>query len=148
MNLNEETIYLHGNLGREWTQKQIESTGKKVLENAMAYQPTKDSPTTWIDLTVWENDDGDISHFKPIQDQSSKGTRVIVRGRFKSRDYQGKDGAWKKGWNCYIWDIATVIRNNKRSSWETGQTVKEGMPESKKRELEQMAGFDPDEPPF
>ena len=148
MTLNEETIYLHGNLGREWTQKQIESTGKKVLENALAWQPTKDSETTWIDLTVWENDDGDISHFKPIQDQSSKGTRVIVRGRFKSRDYQGKDGAWKKGWSCTIWDIATVIRNNKRSSWETGQTVKEGMPESKKRELEQIAGFDPDEPPF
>ena len=148
MTLNEETIYLHGNLGREWTQKEIESTGKKVLENAMAYQPTKDSPTTWIDLTVWENDGGDTSHFKNIQDQSNKGSRVIVRGRFKPRDYKGKDGAWKKGWNCSVWDIATVIRDNKRSSWEEGQTVQQGMPESKKRELEQMAGFDPNEEPF
>ena len=116
MNLNEETIYLHGNLGREWTQKEIESTGKKVLENAMAYQPTKDSDTTWIDLTVWENDGGDISHFKAIQTQSSKGSRVIVRGRFKARNYTGKDGTSKTGWNCSVWDIATVIRTKQQPS--------------------------------
>ena len=116
MTLNEETTYLHGNLGREWTQKEIPSTGKKVLENALAFSPTKDSDTIWVDLTVWENDGGDTSHFKAIQTQSSKGSRVIIRGRFKPDGYKGKDGTWKDKWKCSVWDIATVIRTKQQPS--------------------------------
>jgi len=151
MSLNEETIYLHGNLGREWTQKEIPSTGKKVLENALAYQPTKDSDTTWIDLTVWENDEGDTSHFKTIQDQSSKGSRVIVRGRFKSRNYTGKDGTSKTGWNCSVWDIATVIRTKQESSNFASGTGHLGpADDAYKAKFKENTGLDYDdnEPPF
>ena len=123
MTLNEETIYLHGNLGREWSTKTIESTGKQVIENALAYQPSKDADTTSIDLTVWEDREGNIDHFDAIIDETSKGSRVMVQGRFKARDYKGKDGTPKKGWNCSVWNIAKVIRPSMKKDPYNGATA-------------------------
>ena len=129
MTLNEETIYLHGNLGREWSTKTIESTGKQVIENALAYQPTKDADTTWIDLTVWEDNEGNTDHFDAIIDETSKGSRVMVQGRFKSRGYKGKDGTNKTGWNCSVWNIARVIRPKpKKDDWGGASLVVDGKP--------------------
>ena len=146
--LSEGIGYAHGNLGREWSSKVIESTGKQVLENALAYQPSKDDQTVWCDLTLWESDGGDPSHFDAIMGATSKGSRIIIRGKFKTRSYKAKDGTTKTGWSCSVWDIAPVVRTNRTSAWDEGQTVQEGLSEEKKRQLEQIAGFDPNEPPF
>jgi len=127
--LTEETIYLHGNLCREWSTKTIESTGKQVIENALAWQPTKDSETTSVDITVWEDREGKTDHFDAIIDETSKGSRVMVQGRFKARDYTAKDGTSKKGWNCSVWNIAKVIRPSmKKDPYQGATAIIDGRP--------------------
>ena len=154
MNLNEETIYLHGNLCREWTKKTIESTGKQVIENALAWQPTKDSETTFVDITVWEERDGSTDHFDVIMQESNKGSRVMVHGRFKSNDYQTKDGVWKKGWNCSVWNIAKVMRAvweyQEPSNFQPGIGRIGPADDAYKAAFKKNTGFDYDdnEPPF
>ena len=128
MTLNEGISYAHGNLGREWSTKIIESTGKQVIENALAYQPTKDAETIWCDLTSWESKDGSTNHFDAIINQTSKGSRVIVRGKFSSRTYKAKDGTTKTGWSCSVWDIATVVREGKRDEWQGKTAIVDGKP--------------------
>ena len=128
MTLNEGISYAHGNLGREWSTKVIQSTGKQVIENALAYQPTKDAETIWFDLTSWESKDGSTNPFDEIINQTSKGSRVIVRGKFSSRTYKAKDGTTKTGWSCSVWDIATVVREGKRDEWQCKTAIVDGKP--------------------
>ena len=63
-----------------------------------------------MDLNVWVDMEGNRTTVNAIIDETSKGSRVMVQGRFKSRDYKAKDGTPKKGWNCSVWNIAKVIR--------------------------------------
>ena len=97
MTLNEETIYLHGNLCREWSTKTIESTGKQVIENALAYQPTKDSETTFVDITVWEDREGKTDHFDAIIDETSKVAESWYKEDSKQEITQLKTAHPRKG---------------------------------------------------
>ena len=122
MSINEHTHYLHGNLGRDWSLKVIESTGKIVYESALAYQLKKDDPTIWVNLTIWEDSrDGSTILAETIADKTGKGSRVVVRGKFAQSSYKNKDGDMKTSWNCNVWDIAKIIKP-KQDDW-AGRTA-------------------------
>ncbi len=117
MSINEHTHYLHGNLGREWQMKVIDSVGKVVYENALAYQLKKDDPTIWVNLTIWEDSrDGSTALAETIADQTGKGSRVMIRGKFSQSSYKNKEGEMKTSWNCNVWDVANVIKP-KQDDW-------------------------------
>lgn len=112
MTVNEGIGYLHGNLCRDWVAKTVAVNGeeKVIFENALAYQPKKDDPTTFVDLTVWPDNDGSTAEGEEYNKNSGKGTKVIVRGKFVSDSYVNKEGQPKMGWKCSVWNLATMVR--------------------------------------
>lgn len=112
MTVSEGVGYLHGNLCRDWVAKTVTVGGeeKVLFENALAYQPTKDDPTTFVDLTVWPAKDGSTAEGEEYNKQSGKGTKVMVRGKFVSDSYVSKEGQPKMGWKCSVWNMATMVR--------------------------------------
>ena len=144
--LNEGVHYQMGNLGREWEAK-VTPTGKTVFESALAVSESKDSETFWVTLNVWEDSrDSSTALAEAVASKTGKGSRVIVRGKFSSRQYKKKDGTTATGWDCNVWDLAPVIRPESGSNWGAGETHKEGLSEDKKRKIEALAGFDPEDP--
>tara|TARA_R110000824_G_C15214862_1_gene677021 strand:+ start:1755 stop:2222 length:468 start_codon:yes stop_codon:yes gene_type:complete len=148
--LNEHTHYLHGNLGRDWSMKVIESTGKTVYENSLAYSLKKDDDTIWVRLTIWEDSrDGSTELAEEIADKTSKGSRVIVRGRFLQSSYKGQDGQTKTGWSCSVWDVANMIRLRQTPSNFSSGSGRLGPPDEEyKAKVKANTGIDFDEPQF
>ena len=108
--LNEGVHYQMGNLGREWEAK-VTPTGKTVYENALAVSESKDSETFWVTLNVWEDSrDSSTALAEAVASKTGKGSRVIVRGKFSSRQYKKKDGTIATGWDCNVWDLGAIIR--------------------------------------
>ena len=90
--LNEVVHYQMGNLGREWEAK-VTPTGKTVYESALAVSESKDSETFWVTLNVWEDSrDSSTALAEAVASKTGKGSRVIVRGKFSSRQYKKKTG--------------------------------------------------------
>tara|TARA_R110000824_G_scaffold24063_5_gene85126 strand:+ start:6036 stop:6479 length:444 start_codon:yes stop_codon:yes gene_type:complete len=146
--LDEGVHFQMGNLGREWEEK-VTPTGKTVYENALAVSESKDSETFWVTLNVWEDSrDNSIALPEAVAKATGKGSRIMVRGKFSSRSAKKKDGSMGTYWDCNVWDLASIIRPDSTSSWKAGETHQEGMTEDKKRKIEQLAGFDPNEEPF
>ena len=146
MSINEHTHYLNGNLGRDWSMKVIESTGKTVYENALAYSLKQDDPTIWVNLTIWEDSrDGSTVLAETIADKTSKGSRVIVRGKFTQSSYKNKEGETKTSWNCSVWDVANVIRKPQGASNFSSGTGRLGPADDEyKKKVEQNTGYDYD----
>lgn len=105
-------IYM-GNLTRDWERREVTSQGeqKVIYSTALAYQPRKDDPTTFVDLTVWPDNNGNTHEGDAIAAASGKGTKVMVRGKFRMDSYVSRDGQPKQGWKCNAWQIAAVIRS-------------------------------------
>lgn len=112
MTVSEGVSYLHGNLCRDWVAKTVQVNGedKVLFENALAYQMKKDDPTTFIDLTVWPDQNNSTAEGEEYAKSSGKGTKVMVRGKFVSDSYVNKEGQPKMGWKCSVWNLATMIR--------------------------------------
>lgn len=112
MTVTEGIGYLHGNLCRDWVAKnvQVNNEDKVIFENALAYQPRKDDPTTFVDLTVWPDQNNSTAEGEEYAKSSGKGTKVIIRGKFASDSYVSKEGQPKMGWKCSVWDLATTVR--------------------------------------
>jgi single-stranded DNA-binding protein len=104
-------IYM-GNLTREWERREVTSQGetKVIYSNALAYQPKKDDPTTFVDLTVWPDNNGSTAEGEAIAASTSKGTKVMVRGKFQVNSYVTREGQPKQGWKCNTWQVGAVIR--------------------------------------
>lgn len=104
-------IYM-GNLVRDWEPREVVSQGesKVIYSNSLAYQPKKDDPVTYVDLTVWPDNNGSELEGRTIAEQTGKGTKVMVRGKFAINTYTSRDGQPKQGWKCNTWQIGAVIR--------------------------------------
>lgn len=81
-------IELTGNIGRD-VQFRATTSGKEILSNSLAvWQPGKDAPTMWLELTLWVDEDN-----QPTVDvflECEKGSAVIVEGRLTMREYKDK----------------------------------------------------------
>ena len=110
--LNEGIGYAYGNLCREWETKEVQVQGesKTIWVNALAYQPKKEDETIFVDLTVWPNRDGSDADGRAFSDATSKGSRVMIRGKFAPDSYVNKEGQPKMGWKCNLWDFASMVR--------------------------------------
>ncbi len=82
-----------GNLGRD-VESRFTPGGKQVHEFSVAVNQSRRDPQTgewsdetdWFRCTVW----GDYA--KDTIEKLRKGDRVFVEGRFRTREYEGKDG--------------------------------------------------------
>jgi single-strand DNA-binding protein len=86
-------IMIIGNLGRD-PEMRYTPAGKPVTEFSVAVGHSKpdgqggwiDEGTDWFRVTVW----GDKA--ERITEQFGRGNKVFVEGRFRSREYDAKDG--------------------------------------------------------
>lgn len=110
--LSEGYGFAYGNLCREWESKVVNSQGqeKTIWVNALAYQPKKDDPTIFVDLTVWPDNNNSDREGQAYAQHTSKGSRVMIRGKFAPDNYVSKEGQPKIGWKCSLWDMASMIR--------------------------------------
>jgi single-stranded DNA-binding protein len=117
-----------GNLTRDWERREVTSQGeqKTIYTTSLAYQPKKDDPATFVDLTIWPDNNGSDREGQAVAANSGKGTRVMVRGKYAMNSYVSKNGEPKTGWKCSVWQVATVIR----APWEGdgGNAVKAAFP--------------------
>src|SRR6476659_7129323 len=76
-----------GNLGRD-PEMRYTPNGRPVTEFSVAVnQSTKNQQTNeWVEATVW----GDRA--ERTAEQLRKGNRVFVEGRFRTREFETKDG--------------------------------------------------------
>jgi len=88
-------IFIIGNLGRDPEMRYLPS-GKPVTEFSVAVSHRSrdaqtgewaDDGTDWYRVTVW----GDRA--ERAAEQFHKGNRVFVEGRFRSREFEARDGA-------------------------------------------------------
>ena len=108
--MNEGTIVqFEGNLGRDWEPKQVTVRGDEVTlwKSSIAVNNNgKDAPPTWVNLTIWpdreSNSDG---HGRVVADRTHKGTKIMVKGKVKVSEYQGKPR-----YDLSVWTIGEVIR--------------------------------------
>jgi len=100
-----------GNLGRDWESKVVNSQGaeKTIWTNSLAVKTGKDE-TTWVDLTVWPDDQVGDAPGQAVAAESGRGTKVMVRGKFATDPYVSKDGESKMGWKCSVYQVGSVIR--------------------------------------
>ena len=84
--------HLIGNLGRDPETRQL-ATGKSVTEFTVAVNQSKpdghggwDEATDWYRVSVW----GEAA--KTAAEKYRKGSKVLVDGRFRSREYVAGDG--------------------------------------------------------
>ena len=110
-------IYM-GNLTRDWEAREVTSQGeqKTIYSSALAYQPKKDDPTTYVDLTIWPDNNGSTAEGEAIAASTGKGTKVMVRGKFQINSYVSREGQPKQGWKCNAWQIGAVIRAPRNGS--------------------------------
>lgn len=117
-----------GNLTRDWECREVTSQGeqKTIYTTSLAYQPKKDDPTTFVDLTIWPDNRGSSREGEAVAGASGKGTKVMVRGKYATNSYVNKEGQPKTGWKCSVWQVAAVIR----APWEGngGNAVKDAFP--------------------
>jgi single-strand DNA-binding protein len=86
-------VSIIGNLGRD-PEMRYTPNGRPVTEFSVAVnQSTKNQQTgdwveatDWFRVTVW----GDRA--ERVAEQLRKGTRVFVEGRFRTREFEGRDG--------------------------------------------------------
>lgn len=89
---NEPIIYIEGNVARDPQLKQLEGSGKPVLDLSVLQTPSRkrgdeweDLPTLAYDLTVW----GPVAEH--VARSLPKGTAVVARGRVRGvRTYESR----------------------------------------------------------
>lgn len=89
-------------------------SGTELCKGAIAiWQPGKDTPTMFLDLTLWHNDDASKDEFNtPVVEQfllGEKGQEVVVRGRLAMREYEGK-----RYFSLVVRDIALGAKSTKQ----------------------------------
>lgn len=112
MPISEDSFFVNGNLGRDWERKEITAKGQPtvIYTNSVAYQESKDGPTTWVNLTVWPDRDGGESLGQAVAEATGKGSRVITRGPIKYDSYVSREGESKASWSQNVWGIGAEIR--------------------------------------
>lgn len=127
MNLSDgQTVFLQGRLGKDWIRKEVVSQGvdKVLWESSLAIDNRtigrgKDDDTVWVALTAWPDQNNSDREGQAYGDSSGKGRNVIVRGKLREGEYQGK-----KTWSMSVYDVATRLMPPR----DGAQTVKDAFP--------------------
>ncbi len=109
-------IQIVGNLGRD-PELRYTPNGRPVTEFSVAVnQSTKNQQTgEWVEATDWFRVSVWGDRAERAAEQLRKGTRVLVDGRFRTREYETKDG--RKGLSLEI-SADTVLGLDKREGGE------------------------------
>ena len=157
--LDEEAQWIHGFLGKDWTQKVLDD-GRVLMKTSMAYEAYKGAPTQWIDLTVWPDyDTGSTSAQVEYMKQTQRGSRVLVYGKVQTHTYQNQDGQPIEGYRMNVWEIAKVIKKPKQASTHSSGSghLQSGKGDDYKKKFAANTGldhdtgeraYDPNEEPF
>jgi len=111
-------IQVVGNLGRD-PELRYTPNGRPVTEFSVAVnQSTKNQQTgEWVEATDWFRVSVWGDRAERAAENLRKGTRVLVDGRFRTREYETKDG--RKGISLEI-TADTVMSLDKREAGEAG----------------------------
>jgi single-strand DNA-binding protein len=116
-------IQIVGNLGRD-PELRYTPNGRPVTEFSVAVnQSTKNQQTgEWVEATDWFRVSVWGDRAERAAENLRKGTRVLVDGRFRTREYETKDG--RKGTSLEI-TADTVLSLDRR---DTGEGTFAGAP--------------------
>ena len=111
-------IQIVGNLGRD-PELRYTPNGRPVTEFSVAVnQSTKNQQTgEWVEATDWFRVSVWGDRAERAAENLRKGTRVLVDGRFRTREYETKDG--RKGLSLEI-SADTVLSLDKRDAGAEG----------------------------
>ena len=111
-------IQIVGNLGGD-PELRYTPNGKPVTELRVAVnQSTKNQQTgEWVEATDWFRVSVWGDRAERVAEQLRKGSRVLVDGRFRTREYETKDG--RKGISLEI-SADAVVGLDKREAGEGG----------------------------
>jgi single-strand DNA-binding protein len=111
-------IQIVGNLGRD-PELRYTPNGRPVTEFSVAVnQSTKNQQTNeWVEATDWFRVSVWGDRAERAAENLRKGTRVLVDGRFRTREYETKDG--RKGLSLEI-TADTVLPLDKREGGAEG----------------------------
>jgi single-strand DNA-binding protein len=111
-------IQIVGNLGRD-PELRYTPNGRPVTEFSVAVnQSTKNQQTgEWVEATDWFRVSVWGDRAERAAENLRKGTRVLVDGRFRTREYETKDG--RKGLSLEI-TADTVLSLDKRDAGAEG----------------------------
>ena len=82
-------VILEGNVGKDPEVRFTQSGSKVVTYSLAVFRPTKDKDnpaTVWFNIVCW----GDQAN--SVEQNVHKGTRLEVKGRLQTRNYDDKDG--------------------------------------------------------
>ncbi len=139
-------IQIVGNLGRD-PELRYTPNGRPVTEFSVAVnQSTKNAQTNeWVEATDWFRVSVWGDRAERAAENLRKGSRVLVDGRFRTREYETKDG--RKGVSLEI-SADSVVGLDKR---EAGEGQFSGAPSGQAPSSPRSGGFDDteiDELPF
>jgi len=118
-----------GNLGRD-PEMRYTPQGKPVTEFSVAVnQSTKnqqtgewDEATDWFRVTVW----GDRA--ERAAEHLRKGHRVFVEGRFRTREYDTRDGEHRVSMEITADSVVSLDKHDEESGYETERLRPQGTP--------------------
>jgi single-strand DNA-binding protein len=109
----ETHITVVGNLGRD-PDLRFTSSGVPVAEFSLGSTPRtfdretsdwKDGDTLWLRCTVWRQ------MAENVAESLRKGTRVIVQGRLKQRQYETREGEKRTSYEVDVDEVGPSLRN-------------------------------------
>lgn len=135
--MNEGKGYVHGNLGHDWSEKDV--NGTTIWENSVAYEPDgKKGETIWVNLSLWPSRDGDDSEARAIVDGSGKGNKVLLYGMRKLSNYTDKKtGEPRSKWQMTVWRCGLELRPTNSG----GAAVKAAFPGATEYTAKEMEPF-------
>lgn len=89
------SVTFSGNLGKD-AESKFTPGGKQVSKFSLAVTNRENVNGEWTDKTMWLN--VDVWGKEKTVEKLKKGTRVVVSGYLKYRDFDGDDGTKKQFW--------------------------------------------------
>src|SRR3954465_15629083 len=107
-------VMIIGNLGRD-PEMRYTPTGRPVTQFSVAVnQSTKNQQTgEWIEETDWFRVSVFGDRAERAAEQLRKGNRVFVEGRFKTREFEGNDGAKRTSLDVTADNVISIDRKGR-----------------------------------
>lgn len=121
------SIEFIGNVGQD-PEMRYTPQGKPITTFSVAVNQSKPDgqggwtdETDWFRVSVWGQSGADGGQAEKVAEEIRKGNRVFVRGRFKSREYEGKDGGMRTSLDVTADTVIDLGRKPRSGDSEDGE---------------------------
>lgn len=105
------SVTFSGNLGKD-AEVKFTPNGKQVGKFSLAVTNRENVNGEWTDKTMWLN--VDVWGKEKTVEKLKKGTRVVVAGSLKCREFDGDDGSKKQFWTITADQIEIISSGGRR----------------------------------